>query len=195
MIVVPRSGLVAIYREARAYLEEHGVGASVDFGWKARRRNTNMGARPGSLGGYRVVVVPSDPDSGKAGPIGLEVKPGPVDILNDAGVVVGHVRPLREWRRAFAVIIWAAGSEADEEQLVEETETLLEWVVRAFQASAGGMVTWGEPGWTPTPAELTNGRELVLPGVLRTVIYDTPTETARPTPEITSAFTQPQPPA
>lgn len=191
MIVVPRSGLVAVFREVRTYLEEHGVGAACVFGWKERRRSTNLGTRPGTLGGYRVVVVPSDPTSGAAGSVSLGVKPGQVPITNEAGTVVGHVRPLREWRRKFSVILWATGSEASEDVLVEDTETLFEWVVRAFQESAGGMVEWGEPTWTVTPGELTNGRELVVPGVLRTVLYDTPTETTRPTPTLTGSFEQP----
>lgn len=191
LVAVPRSGLVHVYRQVDAYFREYNVGATVNFGWKAPSRTDKRGHSSASTSGFRVDIVPSDPASGKAGPVTLDVKPGPVNILNASNEVVGRVRPLRQWNRTFTVMIWAAGSDVDEVELVEETETLLEWVVRAFQAAVGGLVSWGEPSWTVDAKEMTNGRKLVIPGVLKTVLYDVPNATTNPTPVITREFVQP----
>ena len=191
LVAVPKSGLVHVYRQVERYFIEYGVGASVIFGWKAAARTDKRGHSSGSTSGFRVDIVPSDPVSGKAGPVTLAVKPGPVNILNASNEVVGRVRPLRQWERVFTVTIWAVGSEVDELDLVEETETLFEWVVRAFQAAVGGLVSWGEPSWTVDAKELTNGRKLVVPGVLKTVLYDVPHSTTHPSPVVTGEFVQP----
>lgn len=172
---IMRSGLIEAVREVRAYLERHGVSAPVHFGWKERARTTSgPGPEPN-----RIVIVPSDPTSGKAGPIDLNTKPGMRPIRDDANNLVGHVRSLREWHRTFTVVIWAAGSSKTDEDLIEASEDLLGWVIRAFQAAAGGQVSWGEPSWTVSPKELTNGRELILPGTIKTPIFDVATETVR----------------
>lgn len=170
-----RSGLIEAVRDVRSYLETYGVSAPVYFGWKERARTASgPGPEPN-----RIVIVPSDPTTGKAGPVDLRLKPGMRAIRDENNVVVGHVRALREWHRTFTVVVWAAGSSKSDEEIIEASEDLMEWVIRAFQAAVGGQVSWGEPTWSVSPKELTNGRELVLPGTLRTPIFDVPTETVR----------------
>lgn len=173
-----KSGLVETVQQVRTYLADHQVTASVVFGWKERARKNNNGPTA-TAGGNRVVIIPSDP-LGKSGKIDRATSPGPRNVRDGNGVVVGHVRSLFEWHRTFTVVVWASSSADSEELVVEKTETLFEWVLRAFHAAAGHQITWGEPGWTVDPKELTNGRELVVQGTLNTPMFDVPTETTRP---------------
>lgn len=187
MAFAMRSGLVALVAGVRTYLTVNGVDATVALGWKARARVGNQG--PG--GANRIVFTPSD-DAGNGGRIVGTQQPGQraVGGSGTPQTATGSVRALYDWQRVCVVSVWAIASAAtgdedarDAAQL-EASESLVEWMMRAVQASGRANIQFGDVRWT-IPDERSYGIEALVGLTFRHPIFDVPNEIVRPTPVIT----------
>jgi hypothetical protein len=182
MTIIIRSGLLAAIATVKSFLEDNGIPAAVEVGWKRGPQQINQG--PG--GANRVVFVPSDSD-GAAGELTPPRFPGQRTVRNAVDAPVCTVRSLLEWERKIAVLVWAAdrttpGDANNEAAQIEAVETLFEWVVRAVHSAPGAFasVTWGAPKWT-VPAERSFGLELRVPLTFSHPIFDQPRDLVFPT--------------
>lgn len=181
MAIVLRSGLVALVRSVRAYLELEGVGARVSVGWTKRTRQDNQGEGTAN----RIVFVPGDPQNGRNGTLHNAKFPGPRDVADpsDPTKRIGAVRELRNWERVVTMSVWAApdpNAEDAEESQIEETDALFEWALRGVHRFGFAAVEWGDVGHTVEPVEVSHGRELLATFTLSSPIFDKPVEVARP---------------
>ncbi len=175
-----KSGLVALVSSVRSYFEARNILTGVSLGWKEAAKQLNQGSGRAN----RVVFIPSDP-SGKGGVISAAQQPGARHFGTDT-----TARALYTWERFVVVSIWAADTEApnDEEAQIEAVETLFEETMRAVHAFAHNNARWGDVSWLASPLERQLGRELRASLVFKHPMFDSPTGVAYPTPIITQTL-------
>lgn len=147
-----------IVQDVREYFVERGVAASVDVGWKARARQTNIDAS-----GCRVVFTPVSPLTPTAG----VTHPGR-----------GPEQPARQLLNLlFAYEISILGYDPDEGGQndlfhIGKCIDLYEAIVQAVWRRHDGTVTWGAGRWTDTVKDVRRGAELVVPFTINLPLYD-----------------------
>lgn len=176
-----RSGVSALVRGVRQYLNnDHEQSVSVRLGWAENMSQLNQSPETAN----RVVFQPSDQNggAGKMGPPSMG--PGPRRIEID-GDLVGTVRALADHEMLFTVYVWAAPTnvrDPDEEEQIEATLELRQWVVRALHAVGQADISLGSGSisWT-RPSGRQYGKELVFTFAYRLPILDVPNEIVYPT--------------
>lgn len=187
-----RSGLLALVRGMRAYLEANSFQVPVRVGWNVRNRIDNQG--PG--GGNRIILVPGefDPSSGvpRAQRAGLIDRDAPQNHVE----LDPQVRALAWWHEAITCSVWAVDAEKpqDEEHQISATETLLELTVQAIHNAVdpetmtpvgfGNLQGWGQAVWTLPPGEMGFGRELTFGFTLLVPLFDAAIGLAHPQPAV-----------
>lgn len=173
------AGLTALAAGMQGYFTKYAIDTVVAFGWRARSEILNQG--PG--GANRIVIIPGDPKSGKAGPLkrGRQAQTNP--------------RVLFEWDALATMSIWGVDTNDtnDEKLQYAATVALLELAVRALQNAVEpttmtpvgvANLTLGEPSWSVDNTEMYFGRELLLPITQKGPLLDRPISTIIPTPVV-----------
>lgn len=173
--------LVPPYRElverVRDYLQDNGVTAVVERGWKARSKVINQG--PGRAN--RIVFAGSKPD-GSAGRIVNPRQVGERTLRDVEGNPVGYMRALGDWSLVLYVSVWAydADNANDEGAQDDALYLLFLWTMRAVHAATLGNGVWGSVTKT-VPIERGFGLELQTDLTVQHQMPDLPEELAFPT--------------
>lgn len=178
-IVEPIGDMVA---RVRAFFVEHDVTAVVTAGFRERHKQLTQG--PGRAN--RVVFIPGDPTSGRAGRIGPVRNPGPRDVFSatDPTKRVGTVRSISDWDRLITLSVWAHDGDAPTDELaqIDAVTRLLEWTKRAVDNARQADLVWGEATFTPPGVRAPAfGQEVLVTLTLQHPIFDIPRDVVVPT--------------
>jgi hypothetical protein len=169
-----------LVKGVRAFFVDHDVTAVVTAGFRERHRQTQGPGRAN-----RVVFIPGDPTSGRAGKLGPVKNAGPRDVFSneDPTVRVGTVRSIADWDRTLTLSVWGYDGDAPGDELAQlaAVTDLFEWTMRALSYVRQADILVGDVTFTlPGERAPAFGQELLVGLTLSHPLYDVPRDVVIP---------------